>query len=262
MINRIDKKFRELRKNRKKALIVYIMSGLPDMELTQELVLKLDNSGVDLIELGVPFSDPVADGPVIQEAGVRVLKKGINLNEIFRLVKRIRKKTQIPLVLMLYYNLILHFGEERFVKIATACGVDGIIVPDLPAEEAGLLIKFCRKRNLSTIFFVTPTSSLERLKQSSRLSSGFIYYISRTGVTGANTQLSAGLGSAVKRIAKFTKKPVCIGFGINNPKQVKSINKICDGAIIGSAVVKIMLENNKRGDIVKKVCKFVRSLNV
>lgn len=262
MTNRIDKKFRDLRKNHKKALIVYIMSGLPNIKFTEKLVLNLENSGADLIELGVPFSDPVADGPVIQEASVRALKKGINLNDVFALVGRIRKKTQIPIVLMLYYNLILHFGEKRFVKAASACGVDGIIVPDLPVEEADSLIKFSRSFNLATIFFVTPTSSLERLRKSSGLSSGFVYYISRTGVTGANTELTANLGSQIKRIRKFTKKGVCVGFGINNPRQVRLINKVSDGAIVGSAVVKIMLEEKPENIISKKISNFVRSLNV
>lgn len=262
MINRIDKKFRELRKIHKKALVVYIMSGLPDIKFTQKLVLELENSGADLIELGVPFSDPVADGSVIQEACVRALKKGINLKDVFGLVSRIRKKSQIPLVLMLYYNLILHFGEERFVRCATACGVDGIIVPDLPVEEAVSLIKFSRKSNLATIFFVTPTSSPERLKQSSKLSRGFVYYISRTGVTGADTKLADNLGRQIKRIRKFTKTGVCVGFGINNPRQVKLINKVSDGAIVGSAVVKIMLEDKAQGMIIRKISNFVRSLNV
>ncbi len=262
MINRIEKKFRELRKDNKKALIVYIMSGLPNIKFTQKLVLELENSGADLIELGVPFSDPVADGPVIQEACVRALKKGINLKDIFSLVSRIRKNSQIPIVLMLYYNLILHFGEEKFVKAAIACGVDGVIVPDLPVEEADTLIKFSRKVNLATIFFVTPTSSPERLKQSSKLSSGFVYYISRTGVTGANTELAANLGRQIKRIRKFTKSGVCVGFGINNPSQVKLINKVSDGAIVGSAVVKIILEERRENVIIRKISNFVRSLNV
>lgn len=262
MANRIDLKFRQLKKEGKKALIVYIMSGLPNIALTQKLILALENSGADLIELGIPFSDPVADGPIIQKACARALEHGVTLEENFELVKRVRSKTKIPLVFMLYYNLILNLGEKRFVEQAKAAGVDGIIVPDLPVEEAGRLIKFARRSDLATIFFITPTSNPERIRRNISSSAGFIYYISRTGVTGAKTLMTPNLAKGIRKIKKISKRPVCVGFGINNREQVKMINKFADGVIVGSAVVKIILENNREKEIINRVSKFVRSLNV
>lgn len=261
MMNRINLKFKQLRKKKKKALIVYIMAGHSSISLTEKLVLSLEKCGVDLIELGVPFSDPLADGPIIQEADTYTLNKGVNLGDVLNLAKRLRKKTEIPLILMLYYNLILNFGEEKFVRKATACGIDGIIVPDLPVEEARNLISISRRRNLATIFFVTPTSSSRRMKLAIANSSGFIYYIARTGVTGKKTDITSAISTHVRRIRKISRRPVCVGFGIKTASQIKSIARFADGAIVGSAVVKIISRTMELA-AVKKVSKFVRGLSV
>jgi tryptophan synthase alpha chain len=262
MTNRINLKFSKLKKANKKALIVYIMAGVPNINFSQKLVLALEQNGVDLVELGVPFSDPLADGPIIQQAGTRALKHAVNIAAVFSLAKRIRAKTQIPLILMLYYNLILHLGEEKFCKQAKFSGIDGLIVPDLPIEEAQSLKRTCRKNNLATIFFVTPTSSFKRVKRAIFASTGFIYYISRTGVTGKKTKLADTLKAQIRQIRRISKKPVCVGFGINSQEQVRAINRIADGCIIGSAVVAWTLKNIEQNKMIDNISKFVRSLNV
>lgn len=259
-MNRINTKFRQLRKANKKALIVYIMAGDPSLNATKKLVLALQEAKVDLIELGVPFSDPIADGPVIQKASTRALKNKVNIKKVLSLVKQIRKVSSIPLVLMLYYNLILNFGEERFARESFKSGIDGIIVPDLPIEEAKSLSQFCKKYGLARIFFVTPTSSLKRIKMSVAASNGFIYYIARTGVTGVKTEISKDIGRQIKRIKNLTDRPVCVGFGIRNLNQLKKLNRFADGCIIGSALVDIISKYSKSHQLINKVSQFVGRL--
>ncbi len=259
-MNRIKNKFNQLRKANKKALIAYIMAGHPSLDSTKKLVFALEESKVDLIELGVPFSDPIADGPVIQKAAARALKNKVNIKNTLILVQQIRKVSQIPLILMLYYNLILNYGEEKFVKDSKAFGVDGLIVPDLPIEEAKSLIRFCKKYGLARIFFVTPTSSLKRIKMAALASNGFIYYIARTGVTGAKTKISKDLSLQIKRIKKLTHQPICVGFGIRNLNQLRKVNRIADGGIIGSALVDIISKYSESHQLINKVSRFVGRL--
>ncbi len=254
-MNRIDKKFKELSKRRKKAFIAFITAGDPSLTTTEKLVFAFENAGVDIVELGVPFSDPLADGPTIQLSSQRALAKGVNLAKILASVKRVRQKTQIPIALMTYYNPVFHFGEERFVKQAKAAGVDGIIVPDLPPEEARNLIKYARKVNLSTIFFLAPTTTKERVKSIVKASTGFVYYVSLTGVTGARNAIPQSYVEQVRLARKFTKTPICVGFGISTPAQVKSISRIADGVIVGSAIVKEIART--RGNVAR-VVKFVQ----
>ncbi len=180
-MNRVNKKFKELGK--KKALIIYITAGYPSLSKTKELILELEKNGVDIIELGIPFSDPLADGPTIQLASERALKNHVSLKDVIALVRDVRKKTEIPLVFMTYYNPVFHFGVDRFVNEAALAGVDGVIIPDLPPEEAKALIKYSKKENFADIFLLTPTSSDERIRIISKASSGFIYYVSLTGVS-------------------------------------------------------------------------------
>ena len=261
MLNRIDLKFRKLKKENKKALIVYLTCGYPNLSTTEKLALELDRQGVDIIELGVPFSDPLADGPVIQEASHYALGRNkINLAKIFSLVKRLRRKTQIPICLMGYYNPIFSYGEERFVADSVQNGVDGVIIPDLPPEEAGGLIAAANKNNFSTIFLLSPTSSPRRVKLISQKSKGFIYYVSLAGVTGARKNLPADLADKVRSIKRQTKKPACVGFGISSREHVKQVSNIADGAIIGSAVIKLIRENIGKKDLVAKVGRFVATL--
>jgi len=261
-MNRINKKFQSLKKQNKKAFIAFITSGYPSLAATGKLVSELSKSGVDIIELGVPFSDPMADGPIIQEASQAALKKGVNLNDILNLVKAVREDVDTPICLMTYYNPIFCFGEEEFVKKAVACGVDGVIIPDLPPEEGKSFLKSANKFGLDTVFFLSPTTTLERVQFISGISKGFIYYVSLTGVTGPRQNLPQDLVNNIKKIKKATSKPVCVGFGISNAKQVKAVFKIADGVIIGSAIVKKIRENIGRPDLAKKVAKFVSSLMV
>lgn len=259
-MNRIEQKFQELKRHNKKAFIVFITAGYPNLNITGKLVLELSKIGVDVLELGVPFSDPLADGPIIQESSQIALKRKTNLNDILNLVKKVRKNTDIPICLFSYYNPIFCFGEERFVKKAKYAGVDGVIIPDLPPEEARTFIRFAAKFNLYTIFFLSPTSPLERIKLVSGVSKGFIYYVSLTGVTGPRKKLPSDLMDNLKMIKKHSNRPICVGFGISGPEQVRQIYNIADGVIVGSAVIKEIKRNIDKPDLVKRVVKFVRSL--
>lgn len=241
---------------------MYLTCGFPDLRITERLVLELERKGVHIIELGIPFSDPLADGPIIQAASDYALKKKVNLPAIFSLVKSLRKKTQIPLCLMGYYNPIFSYGQVRFVSEAVQAGADGIIIPDLPPEEDRWLVSLSKKQGLKTIFFLSPTSSIERLKYISKVSSGFIYYVSLTGVTGARENLSADLKQNILKIKKYTQKPLCVGFGISQAKHIAQVFKIADGAIVGSAVIKVIRDNLGKKDLVGKVGRFVEDLNV
>jgi tryptophan synthase alpha chain len=260
-MNRIERKFKQLKKNKQKAFIAFITCGYPNLSITKRLIREFAKLGVDIIELGVPFSDPLADGPIIQEASQEALKKGINLDNILNLVKKIRKEDkEIPLCLMTYYNPIFCLGEERFVKKASLCGVDGVIIPDLPPEEGKSFISLAEKNNLDTIFFLSPTSSLARIKMVATVSTGFIYYVSLTGVTGPRKNLSPDLIKNIKMIKQNTPKPVCVGFGVSNPSHVRQIYKVADGVIVGSAIIKKIKENLNKKDLPNIVGKFVAHL--
>jgi len=259
-MNRIERKFNQLRKQHQKAFIAFVTAGYPSLTVTAGLVKEFDRIGVDIVELGVPFSDAMADGPIIQEASKAALDKKVNLEDILRMVKNIRKAAVVPICLMTYYNPIFCYGEARFVKDAVAAGVDGVIIPDLPPEEAGAFIKQAALRNLDTVFLAAPTSTAARLKLISRVSRGFIYYVSLTGVTGPRASLPLDMGQQIKIIKKLTAKPVCVGFGVSRRQQVERLNKISDGVIVGSAIVGKIKENLGRPDLIKKVSNFVRSL--
>lgn len=260
MPNRIDLKFLKLRKVKRKALIAFITAGDPSLRITERLVLAFEKSGVDIVELGVPFSDPLADGPTIQAASQRALQRGVTLKQILDTVSRIRKKSQIPIALMTYYNPVFHLGEETFFHLARKAGVDGVIVPDLPCEEADGLIKAARKNSLSTIFFLSPTTAKGRMKKIVKSSTGFIYYVSLTGTTGARHQLPADIIKNVRLAKSLTDKPVCVGFGISTPQQVKTISRFADGVIVGSAIVNEIAKNTGKKNLVENVSKFVLRL--
>ena len=260
-MNRIDEKFKELMAAKKKAFIAYICAGDPDLQTTEKLVLELDRAGVDIVELGVPFSDPLADGPTIQRASQRALKKGVNITKIFSLVKKLRKKTDMPIVLMGYYNPIYNYGVLNFIKRAKQAGVDGVIVPDLIPEEAGEFVSVSRKYDLNTIFLAAPTSSAERLKLIISKSTGFIYYVSLTGVTGTRQVIAEGVRGHVQRIKRNSSKPVCIGFGVSTPSQVKALSVYSDGVIVGSAIIKVIEKNlGNKSRAVKGAVSFVKKM--
>lgn len=259
-MNRIESKFKELRSRNEKALIVFITAGYPDLETTYKLVLEFAQRGVDIIELGVPFSDPMADGAIIQEASMRALQKKVNLANIMSLVKKARQHTQIPICLMTYYNPVFCMGESKFSRMAADSGVDGIIVPDLPPEEGKSLLRFTRENGLDTICFISPTTAERRIKYISSIARGFIYYVSLTGTTGARTNLASDLIVNLKKIKSYTDKPVCAGFGISTAKQVKTTSAACDGVIVGSAVVGKIKENIGKAGLIDKVGNFVAAL--
>jgi tryptophan synthase alpha chain len=261
-MNRIDQTFKRLKAQKKKAFIAFVTAGHPNLKATEDMVLAFEKAGVDIIELGVPFSDPMAEGPTIQASSKHAIEKGkASLNKVFEMVKRLRQKTQIPLCFMTYYNIILRHGEEKFIKDAVACGLDGMIIPDLPPFEAKNLRDLAKKANIATVFFVAPTTSNDRIPQIAQAATGFIYYISLTGVTGVKQALASNVSRDVKRIKKFTDKPVCVGFGINNPAQVKEISKVADGVIVGSAIVKEIEKHAKDKNLVTKAAKFVQTLS-
>jgi len=242
-----------------KALIAYVMAGDPTLEETDAYVLQLAKAGADIIELGVPFSDPIADGPVIQQAAERALRSGTSLKKILATVRSLRIKTQVPLVLMAYYNSIFRYGESAFCRGAVAAGVDGLIVPDMPPDEAGTLWSLAEKAGLDVIFLLAPTSTFKRETTVARMSRGFIYYVSLTGITGAKLTDKADVGKKVREIRRYTKTPVAVGFGIATPDDAREVARIADGVIVGSALVKIIAENGKSG-VADRIGTFTRSL--
>jgi len=258
-MNRINQTFNQLRIEGRAALMPFIVAGDPDLETTEVLVRKMAEVGADIIEIGVPFSDPLLDGPIIQAASYRALKRKVGLKEILGLVKR-WEEIHIPLVIMTYLNPVFRYGLKPFAADCKESGIDGVIIPDLPPEEAGPWIQEARKVNLDTIFFVSPTSTPERIKKVIQCSRGFIYYISVTGVTGTRNRLPNDLEFAVRRIKEQTKKSVAVGFGISNPEQMSGVSRVADGVIIGSAIVKILGENLDHSDPITPITDFVFSL--
>lgn len=259
-MNRIDKKFNELKRKRKKAFIVYVTAGDPDMNVTKKLVPELEKNGVDLIELGIPFSDPLADGPTIQEASKRALSKRVNIKTILRAVRELRKNVKVPIVFMTYYNPVYRYGLKRFVADSKRSGVDGVIVPDLPYEEAGELAMACRREGFANIMLASPTSPPSRLRAIAKKSDSFIYYVSLTGVTGARKRLPKDIISKIKLLKGYAKKPVCVGFGVSNPAQASSVASYADGVIIGSALINIIASNLKNKNLVKRTGAFAGRL--
>ena len=237
-MNRIEKVFKKLKAQNKKAFIPYIMAGDPSIEKTKEIVLMFEECGADIVELGVPFTDPLADGPTIQRAAERALKNGVTLKKVIALVKDLRQKTKIPLVLMTYYNPVFKYGEERFIADAKDAGVDGVIIPDLPPDEAGEFTRLAKNAAIASIFLLAPTSTEDRIKKVARASTGFIYYVSITGITGAQLLLDGSIEKSINGIRRITDKPVAVGFGVSTPDEAKAVAGVSDGVIIGSAIVK------------------------
>jgi len=259
-VNRIDKLFKNLRKQHKKAFIVYIAGGDPSLGETEKLIIELEKSGVDLVEIGIPFSDPLADGPTIQKASQRALSKGASVKSILRMARRARKHVSLPLVFMTYYNPVYRYGLVRFIRDSKEAGIDGVIIPDLPPEEAREIIGISKIEHFATIFLAAPTSTKKRLKVIAARSSGFVYYVSLTGVTGARKELPRDIVEHVKGLKKITKKPICVGFGISRPEQARKMARLADGVIVGSAVIKVIEKNIGRKGLRKSVARFVKSL--
>lgn len=238
----IGETFAKLRAQGRKAFIPYIMAGDPDLSATRERVLLLEKCGADIIELGVPFSDPVADGPTIQRAAERALRSGTTLRSVLALVRDLRQQTRVPLVLMTYYNIIFRYNEVRFASDAVNAGVDGAIIPDLPPEEAETFMTAAGRAGLGTIFLVAPTSTKERIDRIVAASTAFVYYVSMTGITGATLALESQFRERVGVVKEVSDKPVAVGFGISSAQDARAMAQVADGVIVGSALVKAFFE--------------------
>jgi tryptophan synthase alpha chain len=242
------------------SLVVYLTCGDPNLAATREIALAAIDAGADVIELGVPFSDPLADGPVIQRASERALRQGTTLEQVLKLGTELRKRSRAGLIIFSYLNPILRMGLARFASAAEGAGIDGALITDLPVEEAGGYLDDMRKRNLSTVFLAAPTSTDARLKQIAKISSGFVYAVSRTGVTGVRKHLLEDAGELVLRLRKYTKLPIAVGFGISNAEQFTAVGEFANAAVVGSAIVETIERNP--GKEAESVAQFVRSLVV
>jgi tryptophan synthase alpha chain len=259
-VNRIDATFKRLREKGQKALIAYIMAGDPSLQDTEALVLELERGGADIIELGVPFSDPIADGPVIQKAADRALRGGASLRRILAIVAALRERTQVPIVLMAYYNTIYAFGEKAFCREAVKAGVDGLIVPDMPPEESAALQAASAESGPALIFLLAPTSTPGRRVAVAKQSRGFIYYVSLTGITGAKLTERGDIRRNVARIHRLTAVPVAVGFGIATPQDATQVAGMAEGVIVGSAIVRRIEEHLHDPQLPAHLGGFVRSL--
>ncbi len=257
MKNRIDACFESLKAKNEKALITFVTAGDPDLETTKKIVLKKLSCGSDIIELGVPFSDPIAEGPTIQKASLRSLENGTNLDQIFSLVRELRTETDSPLLLMMYINTVFRYGTERFFENCREAGIDGVIIPDLPFEERGEVKAQAEKLGVYNINLVAPTSH-DRVKTIASQSKGFLYCVSSVGVTGTRSSFSTDFDEFFSLINSSASCPTCVGFGISNPEQAKKMSGYCDGVIVGSAIVNIIEKYGKYS--LDKVGEFVGSL--
>ena len=240
-----------------KAFIAFLTAGDPDLKTTEELVFEMERAGADIVELGIPFSDPIAEGPVIQQADLRALASGTTANKIFDMVKRIREKSQIPLVFLTYINPVFKYGYDSFFAKSKEVGIDGIIIPDLPFEEQAEVHEFSGKHGIDLVPLVAPTSE-DRIKKIAAVAEGYLYVVSSLGVTGMRSEIKTDLKSIIDVAKEAAKVPIAVGFGINTPEQATKISKIADGVIVGSAIVKIIAEHGC--DSVRPVGEYVRGM--
>lgn len=251
-MNRITEAFKNC-----KAFIAFITGGDPDIETTERLIPAMAQAGADLIEIGIPFSDPVAEGIVIQEADERALKAGCTTDKLFDMVQRVRHKTNVPLLFMTYLNPIYTYEKENFLSKCVTCGIDGIIVPDMPFEEKDELDTLCKDYKIDLIYMLAPTSE-ERISLIAKDATGFIYCVSSLGVTGVRSNISTDIGQIIEKVHEVTDIPCAIGFGISTPEQAKNLAKISDGIIVGSAIVKLIAKYGK--DCIDPVIEYVKSI--
>lgn len=241
----------------KKAFIAFLTAGDPSLEKTEEFILEMERAGASLIEIGIPFTDPIADGPVIQEANIRALEAGCTTDKIFDMVKELRKKTQIPICFLAYLNILYKYGYEKFCERCKDSGIDGLIIPDLPFEEQGELKPVAKKYDVDVITMIAPTSK-ERIKTVAKEADGFIYVVSSMGVTGERSEITTDVGEIVNTIRAVTDTPTAIGFGISKKEQVKKYSGLSDGAIVGSAIVKIIAKYGE--DAGEKLYEYVKEM--
>lgn len=257
-MGRIEDSFNTLKRQGKKGFIPFITAGDPDLATTEKLLVTLSRTGATLIELGVPFSDPMADGPVIQRASERALKQNFGLQELLDTAARARKQIDIPIILFSYYNPLLQFGLQRVAKAARDAGLDGVLVTDLTPEESGELEAELRAQGLDMIFLVAPTSTDERLQLVAQHASGFVYAVSRAGVTGTRSSVSAEAEKLVTRMRQFSALPIAVGFGISNADQVADVHRYADAVVVGSAIVAEMERLSGTPDLAEKIGEFLK----
>ncbi|MBI4525098.1 MAG: tryptophan synthase subunit alpha [Deltaproteobacteria bacterium] len=259
-MNRIDEKFAALRAQGKAALIPFVSAGDPNIRTTLQILGALEQGGADLIELGVPFSDPIADGPTIQRASERSLKQGCTLPRVLALARDFRRGSELPLILFGYYNPFFHYGLERFAKRAREAGVDGVLCVDLPPEESGELKYWTDAVGLDTIFLLAPTSEAERIRTVAQRCQGFIYYVSVIGITGARARVEAQLEKQVAGLRRYTSLPIGVGFGISSPEQAASVASFADAVVVGSALIEAMEKRVRTRDKIKQAGEFAGRL--
>ncbi len=258
--NRIDQRFAELRTAGKKGFIAYIAAGDPSLEKTRDIVLTLEQCGADIIELGLPFSDPLADGIVNQMAADRALRAGTTTAKVLAFIKELRRETQVPLVLFTYLNPVYTYGFEQFHKDAAEAGADGVLILDLPPDEASQNQELLHGEGLKQIRLIAPTTPPERIKLIAAQAEGFVYYVSREGVTGAQTSLAAGIAEQVQLIQAAGKTPVAVGFGISTPEQARTVAESADAVVVGSAIVKLIEQHGSSPDLTAKLTAYVKPL--
>jgi tryptophan synthase alpha chain len=259
-VSRIEDRFTELRKARRTGLITYVTAGDPDLQRSAEIITRLDQAGADVLEIGVPFSDPLADGPVIQRATERALAAGVTLALVLDMLKTLRPAISAPIVIFSYANPILRMGLDTFVKQATAAGVDGVLTLDMPPEEGELFRAAFGTAGIDTIFLLSPTTTVERIRRAASLCSGFLYGISRLGVTGIRDSVDASARELATRVKKETAMPLALGFGISRPEHVRSIGEFADAAVVGSALVNVIAEHGQKPGLMDEVERYVRWL--
>jgi tryptophan synthase alpha chain len=259
-MGRIEERFTALKKERRKAFVAYLTAGDPDLDSTGKMIPALEAAGVDIVEIGVPFSDPTADGPVIQAASQRALKRGATLKKILAMIAGLRRTSGIPIVLFGYYNPILSYGPERFAADAAASGVDGLLVVDLPPEEADELRRFTDPAGLAFITLIAPTTDPRRARKILRRATGFVYYISVTGVTGTAVPMPDDVRRDVKRLKGMTALPVAVGFGISTPAQAAAIAPLADGVVVGSALVRLIGDKGGNTDLIPAAASFAAEI--
>lgn len=258
--SRLDATFGALRARRERALVAYFTAGDPSLAITRKLVVEAARRGADVIELGIPFSDPLADGPVIQRATQRALAAGVTLPRVLELVREMRGEVSAPLVFLTYYNPILAFGLKAFCRTSVEAGIDGVIVADLPPEESGPLRAEAVAAGLDLIHLVAPTSTPERMRRIARASEGFVYMVSLTGVTGERAALAPELTQQLRALRAITTKPVCVGFGIGTPDQAALVGQLADGVIVGSAIVRLVEQHGASAELLSRVGDFIAGL--
>ena len=259
-MSRIDAAFRDLRAAGRTGLVTYVTAGDPDLERSREILVRLDRSGADVLEVGVPFSDPLADGPVIQRATERALAAGTTLEKVLQMVGDIRTLVKAPIVLFTYANPIFRMGLDRFVTRAKAVGVDGVLTLDVPPEESEEIRSAYSHARIDTIFLLSPTTETERIRRASALGTGFLYGISRLGVTGAREDMADSARQLAQRVRKETGMPLALGFGLSRPEHVRAVGEMADAAVVGSALVSVIAEHGQSSGLMNEVERYIRWL--